>query len=214
MPSRHITFVDRSGVNSEAIAALVPVRRGWTGTLPVPGWNGSAEWAGWLPTPNFSSAATKKRPAALTVLDAIRLHPERGDALLQRLAAAGSSSDALTIQRGAIVDSLADALQERAPLSHTLLFAHPLAITEPARRRFDVSVPAPSGGAEPFAIILDADDWDRSTASNAPGQSEWPDSPNFADLAKLWSAGKSFPLAFTDSAVQAHAAATLTLTPR
>jgi penicillin amidase len=57
-------------------------------------------------------------------------------------------------------------------------------------------------------------DWDRSTALNAPGQSGWADSPHFADQVKLWSEGKPFPLAFSDQAVQAHAEATLTLTPR
>ena len=63
-------------------------------------------------------------------------------------------------------------------------------------------------------MTFDAHDWDRSTAINAPGQSGSPESPHFADLAALWSEGKTFPLAFTERAVQAHAEATLTLTPR
>jgi penicillin amidase len=77
-----------------------------------------------------------------------------------------------------------------------------------------VAASAPSGGAGPFAFAFDPADWDRSTASNAPGQSGFADSTNFADLAKLWSEGTRFPLAFGEQAVQAHAASTLTLTPR
>ena len=49
--------------------------------------------------------------------------------------------------------------------------------------------------------------------SNAPGQSESPDSPHFADLAGLWAAGEYFPLAFTEAAVNANAKSTLTLVP-
>jgi acyl-homoserine lactone acylase PvdQ len=216
MPARRITFVDSGGMHSSRIAAMIPVRRGWTGALPVPGWNGSSEWAGWLPPADSSPAAMKKRPRESTILDAVRLHPYRTDTLLQRLAAAASARDSLTIQRAAMVDAVADGLRERTPQSPGVIFAHPLAVTGPARRRFNVGVPAPSPGAaaDPFSIAFDPADWDRSTAISAPGQSESPDSPNFADLAKLWSEGRSFQLAFTDGAVQAHAAATLTLTSR
>ena len=56
-------------------------------------------------------------------------------------------------------------------------------------------------------------DWDRSIATNAPGQSESPDSAHFADLARLWAAGEYFPLAFTEAAVTANAKSTLTLVP-
>ena len=84
--------------------------------------------------------------------------------------------------------------------------------TEPARRRFNVAARARAGGADPLTMTFDASDWDRSTAINAPGQSGSPESPHFADLAKLWADGQSFPLAFSEQAVQAHAAATLTLT--
>ena len=51
-------------------------------------------------------------------------------------------------------------------------------------------------------------------AQNAPGQSESPASPHFADLAKLWSEGQYFPLAFSEGAVTAAAESTLTLAPQ
>ena len=115
-----------------------------------------------------------------------------------------------------MVDALAEALRDRAwPAGRPVLFAHPLGVTAAARRRFNVSAPAPPGGAaDPLAIVFDAADWDRTTAINAPGQSGSPESPHFADLLTLWSEGQSFPLAFSERAVQARAVATLTLTPR
>jgi penicillin G amidase len=108
------------------------------------------------------------------------------------------------------------------------LFQHPLAITESARRRFNVG-PFSLGGYDStvmsfskrssvdigpsFRQIVDVSDWDRSVATGAPGQSEWPSSPHFADLAKLWASGEYFPLAFSDRAVQDNAESTLVLQP-
>ena len=96
-----------------------------------------------------------------------------------------------------------------------MLFAHPLAVTDAARRRFNVFASAPAAAAATRSRSRSMQhDWDRSTAINAPGQSESPESAHFADLAALWSAGQPFALAFTERAVQAHAESTLTLTPR
>jgi penicillin G amidase len=61
---------------------------------------------------------------------------------------------------------------------------------------------------------MDEADWDRSTAINAPGQSGSASSAHFADLARLWSAGASMPMVFSDHAVDANAESTLILTPR
>ena len=70
-----------------------------------------------------------------------------------------------------------------------------------------------SSGAS-FSAVFDVGDWDRSAATNAPGQSGSPASPHFADLAKLWAAGEYFPLLFSDRAVEAAAEATLMIVPR
>ena len=70
-----------------------------------------------------------------------------------------------------------------------------------------------TGGAS-FREIVDLSNWDRSLWINAPGQSGAPGSRHFADLARPWSAGEYFPMAFSDAAVQAAAETTLTLTPR
>jgi penicillin amidase len=109
------------------------------------------------------------------------------------------------------------------------LFQHPLAITQAARRRFNVG-PFSLGGYDStvmsfskrssvdvgpsFRQIVDVGDWDRSVATNAPGQSEWTGSPHFADLAKLWASSEYFPLVFSDRAVQGNAESTLILQPR
>jgi penicillin G amidase len=93
------------------------------------------------------------------------------------------------------------------------LFAHPLGVTDAARRRFNIGPIERLLDDQPVRLSMDARSWDRSRAMNAPGQSENPDSPHFSDLASLWSAGDLFPLAFSDAAVQAHAESTLTLVP-
>lgn len=110
-----------------------------------------------------------------------------------------------------------------------IVFAHPLGITDAARKRFNLGpferpgyvdtvmslagrTPEASIAAS-FSAIFDLADWDRSVAQLAPGQSESPDSPHFGDLAKLWVAGRRFPLAFSDEALAANTVSTLTLMP-
>ncbi len=111
-----------------------------------------------------------------------------------------------------------------------VIFSHPLAISEAARSRFNIgpfdragyadTVMSMSGqrpdaavGAS-FSAVFDAADWDRSIVQSAPGQSELPDSPHFADLGKLWAAGEYFPLAFSEREIAANAHSTLMLVPR
>ena len=112
---------------------------------------------------------------------------------------------------------------------HSALFRHPLAVGAAARSRFNVGPFERAGYAETvmatggadleqrtgasLRVIVDVGDWDRSVATNAPGQSGAPASPHFADLARLWAAGEYVPLSFSERAVQEHAEATLTLTP-
>lgn len=112
---------------------------------------------------------------------------------------------------------------------HTLTFTHPLAITKLARARFNVGPFEMAGdgetllatypsrditGGPSFREIVDLADWDRSLWINAPGQSGSPGSKHFADLAKPWSTGEYFPMAFSDEAVKAAAESELTLRPR
>jgi hypothetical protein len=109
---------------------------------------------------------------------------------------------------------------------HSALFRHALAVGAAARSRFNVGPFERAGYAETvmatggadfeqrtgasLRVIVDVGDWDRSAATNAPGQSGAPASPHFADLARLWAAGEYVPLSFSERAVQEHAEATLT----
>ena len=215
MPARALSSVEGRGTTLSTVF-FIPARRGWSGTLPVAGWTGASEWKDWWIAGVPPTATSTKGKAAQVLLESLRTHPDRADALLQTLAMASSRPDALIAQRAALVDALAEALRERMlPASEPVLFAHPLAVTDAARRRFNVLAPAPAGAArDPLAMTFDAADWDRSTAIDAPGQSGSPESRHFADLAALWSEGKTFTLAFTERAVQEHAEVTLTLRPK
>jgi penicillin amidase len=109
-------------------------------------------------------------------------------------------------------------------------FMHPLGVTTRSRGRFNVGPFALPGYPDTvfsserpttdrtlgpvFQFAVDVTDWDQSRAIIAPGQSEAPDSPHFADLAPLWSRGDYVPLPFTDDAVRAAAETTLILVPR
>jgi penicillin amidase len=130
------------------------------------------------------------------------------------------------------VDALRARQPDRTPVwgsLHTALFRHPLSVTSIARRRFSVGpferpgyadTVLSTGGVDleqtsgaTFSVIVDVGNWDRSLATNAPGQSGVPASAHFADLAKIWSTGEYFPLAFGEGAVQNAAETTLTLVP-
>ena len=237
MPARWMTYIDVEGRRGFQAAALVPVRRGWGGAMPAIGRTAAMEWVGWrtldeLPhtltptairtgrgavsgaSPGAAAHGLPSQPTATQViLASARRHPDRADALITQLAAAASARDPLAAQRAVIVAALADALRDRRPPEGPVLFAHPLGVTDAARSRFNISART-GAGAEPFAITVNPAEWDRSTAINAPGQSAWSESTHFADLVTLWSGGSSFPLAFSEGAVQANAESTLTLTPK
>jgi penicillin amidase len=138
-------------------------------------------------------------------------------------------ADAMKADPLLLLNALSIAAQQSKPRISEVTFRHPLAITQASRRLFNVGPFAPGGYADTvqsfstrssvdvgpsFREIIDVSAWDRSVATNAPGQSAWPRSAHFADLAKLWAAGEYFPLSFSDRAIQANAESTLTLRPR
>lgn len=116
---------------------------------------------------------------------------------------------------------------------HTVRFAGQLAMIPDLADLFTAGV-APIGGDEQTVLqsmyepgpgtyeavvvpswrqILDPSDWDASVGTHTTGQSGNPASEHFADLFPLWTAGEHHPLPFTEAAVQAAAAHTLTLLP-
>lgn len=64
-----------------------------------------------------------------------------------------------------------------------------------------------------YRQVLDVGDWDRSTAVLSTGQSGQPTSPHYADMIDLWREGEQHPMLWTRAAVEAEAAATLSLRP-
>jgi len=49
VPSENLVYADVDGNIGWQVAGLAPVRRGWSGLLPVPGGEGRYEWQGFLP---------------------------------------------------------------------------------------------------------------------------------------------------------------------
>ena len=62
-------------------------------------------------------------------------------------------------------------------------------------------------------FVADVGDWDRSVATNSPGQSGDPRSPHYRDLFGDWAADRYFPLTYTRAAVEQVAATRILLTP-
>jgi penicillin amidase len=98
---------------------------------------------------------------------------------------------------------------------HARAFRHPLV------SRFDLPDVERGGGADTVAAdgasyreILDVSNWDRSIATNTPGQSGQPGSPFYANLLPLWAEDRYFPLLFTTPAIEAHTTHTLVLRPK
>jgi penicillin amidase len=52
VPSENIVYADRQGNIGEHSTGLAPLRKNWTGLLPVPG-NAGFEWSGFVPTPEL-----------------------------------------------------------------------------------------------------------------------------------------------------------------
>lgn len=112
---------------------------------------------------------------------------------------------------------------------HVAPFTHALSTSAERRVLFDLPVVERGGdgntvnntsganfrqthGAS-FREILDVSDWDKSVATNVPGQSGQPGSPHYADLLPLWSEGRYFPLLFSQAKVEAAARQRLRLEP-
>jgi penicillin amidase len=65
-----------------------------------------------------------------------------------------------------------------------------------------------------FKIISDTEDWDRTLAINAPGQSGNPDDKHYADLFELWARDHYFPLFYTRIKVESVSDRILYLVPK
>ncbi len=60
IPSENMVYADRAGNIGFAVAGSAPVRKGWTGLLPVPG-TGEFEWSGFVPASEMPAEANPSR---------------------------------------------------------------------------------------------------------------------------------------------------------
>lgn len=142
-------------------------------------------------------------------------------------AAASSRDHLLSSALASVVsDRQAGAVSSPSSVPRPVMFRHPLGISDAARRWFNVGpFRVPGSGDTVWSrasdgrsgsvlkMIVDLNAWDRSIVSTAPGQSGWPASPHYSDLAAPWETSQYFPLVFSDEAVRGAAHETLTLTP-
>jgi penicillin amidase len=97
---------------------------------------------------------------------------------------------------------------------HTLTFPHPFLSVfnlPPLEREGGTGTVAADGAT--YREVMDTADWERSLATNVPGQSGQPESPYYGNLAPLFAADRYFPLAFSRPRVEAVARHTMTLVP-
>ncbi|MDP2496666.1 MAG: penicillin acylase family protein, partial [Candidatus Palauibacterales bacterium] len=110
------------------------------------------------------------------------------------------------------------------------LIRHPLsaAVNDSLRERFDVG-PLPRGGngytvnnsgggdnqthGPSFRVIADLSNWDRSVATQAPGQGGRPGGPHYEDLFGMWARDRFFPLLYSRGEVDAVAEGVTRLVP-
>ncbi len=231
---RLLRLLGLAGRTQPAQEALRP----WIGRLLR--WDGSlgkdsaeaavyALWSAELPAAVFSPQLTAEQwkllapsaspQRAVEALEAVR--PEERDAVLYRTLAAALQKAEEKLGP--------DPASWRWGALHQTPFRHPLSTGEaqsalldlpPVERGGDAgTVNAAAGpgfqavhGAS-FREILDVADWDRSVATNVPGQSGQPGSPHYADLLPLWAGGEYFPLLFSREQVDLQAKDKLVLQP-
>lgn len=97
---------------------------------------------------------------------------------------------------------------------HTRDFPHPFvtAFDLPTVERGGGNGAVAADGAS-YREIMDVADWDRSVATNVPGQSGQPESRFYGNLLPLWDRGEYFPLVYSRTRVDREAAHRLTLRP-
>lgn len=81
-PSQNLMVADRSGGIAMFLTGRTPIRRSGDGSMPAPGWDGSADWTGFLP---FDALPHVERPASGVLANANnRIAPPGHQAFLGR----------------------------------------------------------------------------------------------------------------------------------
>jgi penicillin amidase len=194
-------------------------------------------WLNYLPTHIFRREfSPEQRRAIFTRISILKMI----DAL-KTPSARRFGEDPVAGRDQALFDSLAEAVAEAKKLLgedaskwrwgslHKATFKHALANDAPRAALFNLpdierggdgnTVNNTSGanflqthGAS-FREILDVSNWDRSVATNVPGQSGQPGSPHYGDLLPYWAHGRYFPLLYSKAKIEASAKDRLVLEP-
>ena len=194
---------------SAAAATNIPLFRDWVSADPEieDGRTAIAEW----------DAVYRRESKAAALYDRIRRHIP-GEARAEGTADAQRQ----TLLETAISLGLEDLREVQGPdpeawrWGRTNRSEFPHSLVE----AYDIPSVERSGGAGTVAAIgatyrhiIDFSNIDGSVATNAPGQSGRPGSPNYGNLTESWASGEYFPLLFTRPAVEARAEHTLVLKP-
>jgi penicillin amidase len=200
VPGRQYTLEDHQRMQHDAFslraAADLPRFRGWTS----------------------QDAAVERARALLAAWDAVYRRDSIEAAIYETWRALPTDLDSAAALRTAI--SRLEAAQGNDWSSWRWGRMHARAFPHPLVRAFDLQAIERPGGAGTVAAdgasyreILDVANWDRSLATNTPGQSGQPESPFYGNLLPLWSENRYFPLAFSRPAVDAHTKHRLLLRP-
>ena len=207
IPEQKYSLEDHQRMQHDALslraAADLPLFRGWTSTDPEIE-RARALLAGWDAVYRRDST----EPALYEIWRDVSNTPSvtTSDGKRDMNASLRAAVNRLTGSQGA------DWKHWRWGRMHARAFQHPLA------RAFDLPPVERPGGAGTVAAdgatyreILDVSNWDRSLATNTPGQSGQPGSPYYRNLLPLWAENQYFPLAFSTQAVESNAKHRLTL---
>jgi penicillin amidase len=214
-PGRKYSLDDHVRMQNDAFslraAADLPLFKNWQATDPDVE-RARAMLAGW-------DAVYRKDSAEAALYEAWRAGRGAGSDLDFPANPRASESRDLTPSLRAAIARLSASLGPnwkgwRWGRMHSRAFPHPFV------REFDLPMVERPGGAgtvaadgASFREILDVSNWDRSLATNTPGQSGQPGSPYYGNLLPLWAENRYFPLLFTKAAVEKGTAHRLTLRP-
>jgi len=210
-PDRTYSLADHQRMQTDALHLRareeLALFRGWVSDVPdverarriLTGWDAvfrrTSDAAALYSTWRSVSSGPERDPA----LDVATRQPLHEAALRQAI-------DTLTEEQGD------DWSTWRWGRMHVREFPHELV------RAFDLPTVERGGGSgtvaadgASFREILDVADWDRSLATNTPGQSGQPESPFYGNLLPLWADDVYFPLVFSRPRVEAEAAHRLVL---
>jgi penicillin amidase len=218
-PPRAFTLEDHRKLQTDALSLRaandLTQFKGWTSSNPEVE-RARATLAAW-------DGVLTRDSAAAAIYDAMRAPAGgRGNAGPEPAEAQPAAGDRMSTEARLIAaikrlsqSQGADPSKWRWGRSHVRAYPHPFV---PA---FDLATVERPGGAGTVAAdgasyreILDVADWDRSIATNTPGQSGQPGSRFYGNLLPLWAGDQYFPLAFSKQAVEKHAATRLTLKSR